>query len=202
MQRITLLLLLATVAGACTSAQKFSLTIPAQDRVELNYAQYDRYKASIKNQTKEGIDVAVIDKDDRQISGFGLGPNSRSDITVSGNNTLVLQNTSERNIKFKIKVEEFTPEPLAYNQDESVDHVSFTLQNKSAKSIPLLIPTVMNPNLSPFSKSGVKLEIGQEILFREKGRKYVLLTVDQSISNGDIVEVAALLKQRKQELGL
>jgi hypothetical protein len=82
------------------------------------------------------------------------------------------------------------------------EYVNFTLLNKSAKSIPLLIPNVMNPNLSPFSSSGVSLKIGQEILFRVNGKKYTLLVVDDSIEEGTEIEVDKLLKERKKELGL
>jgi biopolymer transport protein ExbD len=60
----------------------------------------------------------------------------------------------------------------------------------------------MNPNLSPFSESRVELALGQEILFRENKKKYVLLKVDDQIKNGDVIEVSALLKKRKKELGL
>jgi len=78
----------------------------------------------------------------------------------------------------------------------------FTLRNNSPKSIPLIIPTVMNPNLSPMSNSGVTLRMGQKVYFKAKGKKRVLLVVDDSIADGDILEVSALLAQRKKELGL
>lgn len=77
--------------------------------------------------------------------------------------------------------------------------VSFTLHNTTAKSIPLIIPNVMNPNLSPFSKSGVTLAIGQEILFKYKGKKQVLLTVSKE-NSAVTLDVAKLIQQRKKEL--
>ena len=80
--------------------------------------------------------------------------------------------------------------------------VSFTLRNNSLKSIPLYIPGIMNPNLSPVSNSGVSLSIGQEIYFREGRKKYLLLTVDDSIQDGSKLDVAKLISQRKKELGL
>ena len=43
--------------------------------------------------------------------------------------------------------------------------VPFTLRNNSLKSIPLKIPGVMNPNLSPMSNSGVDLAEGQKVYF-------------------------------------
>jgi hypothetical protein len=80
--------------------------------------------------------------------------------------------------------------------------VRFTLKNNTAKSIPLIIPNVMNPNLSPFSSSGVDLAIGQEIYFKEKGKKYLLLVVDSKIATDAQIDVGELLKERKKELGL
>ncbi len=81
------------------------------------------------------------------------------------------------------------------------DYYSFTLRNNSAKSIPLSIPTVMNPNLSPFSNSGVSLKEGQEIFFFENKKKYLLLTVTPDLE-GDTLYVNELIKTRKVELNL
>ncbi len=81
------------------------------------------------------------------------------------------------------------------------DYASFTLRNNSAKSIPLNIPSVMNPNLSPFSNSGVSLKIGQEIFFYENKKKYLLLTVTPDLE-GDTLFVNDLIKTRKIELNI
>ena len=59
----------------------------------------------------------------------------------------------------------------------------------------------MNPNLSPFGTSGVGLKVGQEVLFKEKGKKYIFFIVDQSYE-GKKIDVAEKLKQRRKELGL
>ena len=71
---------------------------------------------------------------------------------------------------------------------KSKSKVSFTLRNNSAKSIPLIIPSVMKPNLSPNSNSGVTLKMGQEILFRSNGKKRILLVVDETIKEGDVID--------------
>ncbi|HMX04480.1 MAG TPA: hypothetical protein PK511_15390 [Chitinophagales bacterium] len=78
---------------------------------------------------------------------------------------------------------------------------SFVLRNESASSIPLVIPGVMNPNLSPMSNSKVTLEEGQEIFFLEKKKRYLLLEVSPEL-NGDTLIVNDLIKKRKQELDL
>lgn len=77
--------------------------------------------------------------------------------------------------------------------------VPFTLRNNSAKSIPLIIPGVMNPNLSPMSNSGVDLKVGQEILFKYKGKKTLLLTVTEDLRDTKL-NVSKLISERKKEL--
>ena len=60
----------------------------------------------------------------------------------------------------------------------------------------------MNPNLSPLSNSGVDLKVGQKVLFKAKGKKQVLLVVSRNIKQGEVLDVAKLLKERKKELGI
>lgn len=79
--------------------------------------------------------------------------------------------------------------------------VSFTLLNRSLQSIPLVIPTVMNPNLSPMSSSGVGARVGTKIFFIHKKKRYLLLVVTEAIAGQKLV-VDDLIKARKKELGL
>ena len=91
------------------------------------------------------------------------------------------------------------PSTTSFEEGDKDKYVTFTLHNGSLKSIPLLIPGVMNPNLSPMSDSGVSLKIGQKILFRYKGKKRVLLLVDDEL-NGQTLQVHKLLKEKKREI--
>lgn len=79
--------------------------------------------------------------------------------------------------------------------------IGFTLKNPTAKSIPLWIPSVMNPNLSPFSTSGVRLRVGQKIYFKHKMRKKLLLEVTEEYDEKSL-NVAKLIRARKKELKL
>ena len=83
----------------------------------------------------------------------------------------------------------------------NADTVPFTLRNGSMKSIPLKIPGVMNPNLSPMSNSGVSLKVGQKIFFFHKRKRYLLLEVNSEYKDKTIV-VNQLIKERRKELGL
>ena len=93
-------------------------------------------------------------------------------------------------------------EKMATSTTDTRKYISFTLRNNTKKSIPLIIPTVMNPNLSPLSNSGVDLKVGQKVLFKAKGKKQVLLVVSRNIKQGEVLDVAELLKERKKELGI
>ena len=195
--------------AACASNSTF-VTIPANQSVEVATNNYQR--VAIKNKSLRQIDVKVLDKQSQEfISGFGLGTKGKANVPIASNGQLVLTNNSNKPSKARV----FFKEVKAVQENTSASsntktksdttakkYVSFTLANKTAKSIPLIIPSVMNPNLSPFSRSGVDLKIGQKILFKAKGKKYVLLTVDNTIKDGDVLNVGSLLKQKQKELGL
>ena len=82
-------------------------------------------------------------------------------------------------------------------------NIAMTFHNGSFHSIPLVIPGVMNPNLSPKSNSGVSLDVGQKIYFFPNGKKKnkaLLLTVNTHIKKDSILEIDEIIKRRKQEL--
>ncbi len=85
---------------------------------------------------------------------------------------------------------------LSLPTETAKQSISFTLRNTTAKSISLRIPGVMNPNLSPFSNSGVSLKIGQEIIYKDGKKKRVLLVVSEELE-GTTVNVAKEIKRMK-----
>ncbi len=81
--------------------------------------------------------------------------------------------------------------------------INFTFHNGSLKSIPLVIPSVMNPNLNPLSNSGVSLNVGQKVYFYPNGtskKRELLFTVDECFQQDQILEIDALIEKRKKEL--
>ena len=200
--RKTVIGILAVVTfGQFVCAQKSSLEIPAGASLELDYPSYELYELQLKGKLGKGIEVQVLDKTTGAfVRGFGLGPLGKVEVMVEKNSKIVFTNTGNRMAGLSIKVREMDQQELV--TDTSTKRISFTLRNNSNKPIPLLIPNVMNPNLSPNSSSGVDLEIGQKLLFRNRGKKYVLFTVDESIKEGSIIDVSKLLEKRKTELGL
>ncbi len=81
----------------------------------------------------------------------------------------------------------------------SVSAVDLSFENRSSVSIPLQIPSVMNPNLSPRSSSGVTLRKGQEVFFNYQGKKTLLLKIDHE-KDGDVVVIDQLIAKRLAEL--
>jgi hypothetical protein len=80
--------------------------------------------------------------------------------------------------------------------------INFTFHNGSLKSIPLVIPTVMNPNLSPMSNSGITLDLGQVVYYFPNGKKRkkeVLFVVDDTFKDGDVLQIDQLIKAKQKE---
>ena len=153
----------------------------------------------LKTAGTKGIAVAVIDKEsEEQMRGFGLGKFKKEKVMVEQGSMLVLRNSNNADVKVNFSITPKSKEILK----QPAGRVKFTLRNNSDKSIPLIIPTVMNPNLSPMSNSGVTLKMGQEIYFRAKGKKQILLVVDDTIQKDDVIKVDELLLARKKELGI
>lgn len=81
--------------------------------------------------------------------------------------------------------------------------VHLTFRNMSLKSIPLVIPGVMNPNLNLLSNSGVELAFGQEVFYfinGDKRKKALLLVVGDQFKDGEVLEIDALIKEKKKAL--
>lgn len=220
---LVLPVLLFVVFASC-SAQKLNISINGNDQYKADDVKFENYNATLRSMMGSNVDVAVVSaKTGEQVSGFGLG--RKATIFVGEGNILVLKNNSDRKVKISAEIVEVVkqsektytqappappaaPSPPATAeaptapevQKMETKYITFTLENKTLKSIPLIIPTVMNPNLSPLSKSGVSLKVGQEILFKFRGKRRVLLTVSEEIKDGDIIEVSEILKQRKQQI--
>lgn len=187
--------LLITVFTFCLLAgfsQEKKVFIPAKQTVEFDYPNCDVCKANLRGFGNTKISVAVVSKESGEVvRSFGLGKFGNVDVMVEAENKLVLKNSSKKEAIVKLEISE---ESRAVFEQKG-KYISFTLRNETAKSIPLIIPNVMNPNLSPFSNSGVDLKVGQKIYFRKKGKKVLFLEVDESIKDGDVIKVGALMKE-------
>jgi hypothetical protein len=176
-----------------------TISVPAGQTVDISYPNDKTSTVMLQTVGLQEVTVSVVTKDTGDfVRGFGLGKLGKEEVWVEEGNKLTLKNTGTKDIKVK-----YTVSP---RQNENLDlpekYIQFTLRNSSMQSIPLIIPTVMNPNLSPNSNSGVSLKMGQEIFFKANGKRQILLVVDQTIQNGDVIDVSKILPRRKKELGI
>lgn len=197
--RVLLFGILILLWSSCASYDQL-LSIAPNEAKTVNTPNYELSEVRVKNKSSKEIEVKVVNKASGEfVRGFGLANRASAVVLVENESELQLTNTSDAALKVGLS---FTEKKVVAKNNDNRKSVSFILKNKSAESIPLLIPGVMNPNLSPFSESGVDLEIGQELFFRAGGKKHILLVVDKTISEGEKIDVAALLKSRKEELGI
>ena len=188
------LVLVLLVASEQTPAKE-KVKIGPLSAVNLTYEEFANYAVKLSNSSGKQIDVSVIDPStNKQVSGFGLGPLGKAVLTIADGHVLKLKNNSMKEISLNLSFVQKEVQPVS---DSSMPRIQFTLQNTSMKSIPLIIPNVMNPNLSPFSSSGVALEIGQKIYYKKGMKKILLLTVDETIKQGDKIDVAQMIKDLK-----
>ena len=151
----------------------------------------------IKNTSDKQIKVRVNEiESDKQVKGFGLPGKNNAIVAVEEGRLLKLKNPSAKKLLIQLS---FVDKPKP-KKTSSAEYIRFTLRNSSAKTVPLIIPNVMNPNLSAFSNSGVSLKVGQEVLFKYKGRRRVLFVVSNDIQEGDKIEVSSLMKKRIKEI--
>ena len=178
-------------------AAKEKIEIPALKAVELTYPEFAEFNVKLSNKSAKQVEVSVINPaTGKQVSGFGLGSLANAELFVAEGNILKLKNNSTKAITVVVSFVERKPDPY-YGGDTEM--IQFTLHNSSLKSIPLVIPNVMNPNLSPMSNSGVALKVGQKVYLKKGVGKVLLFTVDNGIQAGDKIDVAKLLKDLEEK---
>ena len=196
MKHVILFISAIVLLSISSWSTKATLFIPSKKSVEIDYPDFEQFMITLKNGPTTQIEVAVVNKESgEQVKGFGLNKMGKADLSVEKENKLVLTNNSGKDAYMEYSIWE----PKKQEQP-AAEYINFTLRNNTAKSIPLIIPTVMNPNLSPFSNSGVGLKIGQEIFFKHQGKKVLLLVVSNDIKEGEVLDVAALIKEKKKQL--
>ena len=177
---------------------KEKVTISSLETIKRVYNDYKITNVQIKNKSTKELNVSVIDtKTNEWVKGFGLAAFGKVIITVGEGQTLKLENTASKPIIVNLDANECKTRSTLSNTES---YVSFILHNSSAKSIPLAIPGVMSPNLSPFSNSGVRLKIGQKVYYKKGGKKILLFTVDDSIKEGEKLDVYKLIKRLEKDI--
>jgi hypothetical protein len=186
------IVLLITLTWFTVAQGQSIVEIPADSRVTIGYPDSEDAALALKNKSSQGIDVATVNKvSGVQLSGFGLGPFGKATVAVGPLDVLELHNSSDNAVRVSYEITQAAKQV----SDKDERYIGFTLRNETLRSIPLIIPGVMNPNLSPQSNSGVRLKVGQEIKYKKGGRAHLILVVDDSIEEGDVLFVGERIAQ-------
>lgn len=186
----------------CTGFMAFSqkgarseLILPPKQIVQINYPLFKGFIVKIWNESKYVIGVSARDKKtDSLRKSFGLEKGSRATLEVDEDQYLQFENRFLTPIKVAYMLEKGTPGSKKTNRPLTPQR-AFYLENNTAQTLPLRIPGVMNPNLEPFSRSGVDLPNGQKIYLELKGKRILLLTVTDTIPHGARIDIARLIEK-------
>ncbi len=194
MKKIVFLLCLSAffARGQKQSLPKSTVVIPPKQVVQIDYPYYNGFVVKLWNKGKFDVGVSARDKaTDSLRKGFGLAKGANATLTVNKGMRLQLENRFLAPLKVDYVV--YKGKPAKKKAGPLKPQRAFYLVNTTAQSIPLRIPGVMNPNLSPFSKSGVDLPLGQKIILKAAGKDILLLTVTDTIPKGARIDVADLI---------
>lgn len=181
--------LLSFYSGA---QQQQRIYIAEQDSIDYSLPDEKYQRVQIKNKSPFSIEVKLVNSLSNQITGgFGLAPRGKTAVELAPQQKLRLVNPNAQGVELDLQARREAKVPLAFKNNTEI---SFTLVNTTDKPIPLIIPNVMNPNLSPFSKSMVRLEVGQKIYLKKKLGKQIIFEVPENFEEGTQLDVAALIK--------
>lgn len=185
-------LCLQMVCAQKNKTEKSILIIPPKQVVQLDYPYFKGFVVKLWNKSKFDLGVtARSHTTDSLVKGFGLAKGANATLSVPATSYLQLENRflAPQRVEYWV----YKGAPPKKKGSALTPQRGFYLVNTTAQSIPLRIPGIMNPNLSPFSKSGVDLPIGQKILLKRGGTDLEILTVTDTIPKGARINVADLI---------
>lgn len=191
---ILLFLFFETLVQAQTKKQlpKSTLVIPPKQIVQIDYPFMKGFSVKLWNKSKFELVVSARQhQSDSLCKGFGIDNNAFATLSVEENQYLQLENRFIAPLKVEYTI--FKSGSGKKKRTVATQSVAFYLVNSTAQTLPILIPGIMNPKLTPFSQSGVELPWGQKIYLKTPREKLLLLTVTDSIPKGTGIDVADLI---------
>lgn len=167
------------------------IQIPPSEASIYRLSQNNFNQVMIKNTSDLSIQVEIFQQGSNQKSGgFGLSAKGKTAVDLDEDKYLRLVNNNPTAVILELKQRK-QKQQKEVNEER---RIQLTLLNSSARSIPLIIPTVMNPNLSPFSRSGVSLTLGQKIYLKKGMHRQLLFEVTDSLAQGTELDISELVR--------
>lgn len=195
MKRTLLIILFTPLLIYSQRIETSKILIPPKQIIQINYPLLRNYNLKIWNKSKLDLTISTHKKEtDSIIKKFVLVKDSSALLSISNEMYIQFENKYLANIKVEYSFQNGTS--IKKNKIKSLTpQRAFYLENNTAQRIPLRIPGIMNPNLSPFSRSGVDLKNGQKIYLDFNGKRILILEVTDSIKHGDRIDIATLINK-------
>ena len=195
MKRTLLIILFTPLLIYSQRIETSKILIPPKQIIQINYPLLRNYNLKIWNKSKLDLTISTHKKEtDSIIKKFVLVKDSSALLSISNKMYIQFENKYLANIKVEYSFQNGTS--IKKNKRKSLTpQRAFYLENNTAQRIPLRIPGIMNPNLSPFSRSGVDLKNGQKIYLDFNGKRILILEVTDSIKHGDRIDIATLINK-------
>jgi len=185
----------SVLLGQNNKVEKSTLIIPPKQIVRIDYPLYQGFNVKLWNRSKFDLGISTRDrKTDSLRKGFGLAKGGNAILEVNKQLYLQLENRFLAPLKVEFVLVKGTSRKKKITAPLKPQR-AFYLENNTAQKLPLRIPGVMNPTLDPFSRSGVDLPNGQKIYLDLSGKRILILTVSDIISQGDRIDVASLINK-------
>ena len=195
MKRTLLIILFTPLLIYSQRIETSKILIPPKQIIQINYPLLRNYNLKIWNKSKLDLTISTHKKEtDSIIKKFVLVKDSSALLSISNKMYIQFENKYLANIKVEYSFQNGTS--IKKNKIKSLtSQRAFYLENNTAQRIPLRIPGIMNPNLSPFSRTGVNLKNGQKIYLDFNGKRILILEVTDSIKHGDRIDIATLINK-------
>ena len=183
-------------------AQKAEVRIPAESEIAVSYLELFRtvlepktYSLELRVRSKHGLYIRMIDRETGESRGsFGLAARGKTTIAMGKDKQLLLSNQSSEAVRLSV---ERSFKKFDSSSTTGTKTFDLVLENNTDQPIPLRIPGIMNPNLSPNSKSGVRLPMGQEVFLKKGIKQLLIFRVDTVIQDGMTIDIAKRIKDAK-----
>ena len=200
MKKILLLMFLNFLFVFGQKPEFSELVIPPKQIVRVDYPLYKAFKIKIYNKSKFFLGISLLSHEkDSLCENFSLEKGKFRSLIVRDDQYLEFENRYLASLKVAFTLEKGNQRPNKSLKNLTPQR-AFYLENNTSQKIPLQIPGVMNPNLNPFSRSGVDLKNGQKIFLTLSNKKLLILTVTDTIAHGSRIDVASLINKALNEL--
>ncbi len=169
-----------------------TIIIPPKQVVVINYPLLKGYTIKLWNESNFDVEVSARNQETDSIyKSISVAKNKQTRFNIDHDQYLQLENRFFASLKIEYII--FKGPPGKGNKTTSARTAGFYLVNTTRQTLPIHIPGIMSPRLSPFTNTGVELPLGQKIFLKTPQENLLILTVTDTIQKGARIDVADLI---------